>query len=336
MAHTFEGNTNKSFNSRGVQFVWDSTSLKLAEECPRKYKYTLIDGWQAPGRSVHLDFGAWYATALEHFHKLRAGGMSYDDAVCEVVSEALISSWVRNWEAINEPSSQTDYVFRTIGDIKERSRIGEGSPWESGHNLKTRETLIRTIIWYLDQFQDDSMSTVILADGKPAVELSFLIPISDDLFLSGHMDRLVEYSGDIFVTDNKTTGSTISARYFDGWNPDIQMSMYTFAGKMIYKMPISGVVIDAAQIAVGFTRFERGFTFRSTEQLDEWYDQVQYLIQETQAYTKEDYFPMRTSACGNYGGCQFRDVCSRSPSVRDNFLRAKFIQGPTWDPAARR
>lgn len=319
MAHTFEGNTNKSFNDRGVQFVWDSTSLKLAEECPRKYKYTLIDGWQAPDRSVHLDFGAWYATALEHYHKLRALGLSIDDATIEVVREALTSSWV--FDADPETGALLE---------------GTGSPWESGHNLKTRETLIRTIVWYLDQFQDDSMSTVILADGKPAVELSFLIPISDDLFLSGHMDRLVEYSGDIFVTDNKTTGSTISARYFDGWNPDIQMSMYTFAGKMIYKMPISGVVIDAAQIAVGFTRFERGFTFRSTEQLDEWYDQVQYLIQETQAYTKEDYFPMRTSACGNYGGCQFRDVCSRSPSVRDNFLRAKFIQGPTWDPAARR
>lgn len=325
---------NQSFNSRGVQFVWDSTSLKLAEECPRKYKYIMIDGWQAPGRSVHLDFGAWYATALEHYHKLRAEGCPYDDAVCAVIHEALVSSWVYETEEYQpEPDLSPGVV-----NFASATRIipGTGSPWDSGHNLKTRETLIRTIIWYLDQFQDDSMSTVILADGKPAVELSFLIPISDDLFLSGHMDRLVEYSGDIFVTDNKTTGSTISAKYFDGWNPDIQMSMYTFAGKMIYKMPISGVVIDAAQIAVGFTRFERGFTFRSTEQLDEWYDQVQYLIQETQAYTKEDYFPMRTSACGNYGGCPFRDVCSRSPSVRDNFLRAKFIQGPTWDPAARR
>lgn len=325
---------NKSFNSKGVQFVFDSTSLKLAEECPRKYKYIMIDGWQAPGRSIHLDFGAWYATALEHFHKARALGIPYDDAVCDVVREALISSWVYETEEY-----QPDIDLSPGGvNYSTATRIipGTGHPWESGHNLKTRETLIRTIIWYLSQFEEDSMSTVILADGKPAVELSFLIPISDDLFLSGHMDRLVEYSGDIFVTDNKTTGSTISARYFDGWNPDIQMSMYTFAGKMIYKMPISGVVIDAAQIAVGFTRFERGFTFRSTEQLDEWYDQVQYLIQETQAYTKEDYFPMRTSACGNYGGCQFRDVCSRSPSVRDNFLRAKFIQGPTWDPAARR
>lgn len=333
---------NKSFNAQGTQFVWDSTSLKLAEECPRKYKYVMIDGWQAPGRSVHLDFGAWYATALEHFHKARALGIPYDDAVCNVVQEALVSSWIYNWEPFVERAADDvdGYIYRITGtidnEVKEMARIGEGSPWESGHNLKTRETLIRTIIWYLDQFQDDSMSTVILADGKPAVELSFLIPISDDLFLSGHMDRLVEYSDDIFVTDNKTTGSTISAKYFDGWNPDIQMSMYTFAGKMIYKMPISGVVIDAAQIAVGFTRFERGFTFRSTEQLDEWYDQVQYLIEETQAYTKAGYFPMRTSACGNYGGCQFRDVCSRSPSVRDNFLRAKFIQGPAWDPAARR
>lgn len=302
----------KAFDKDGIQFGWDSTSIKLAEECLYKYKLKLIEGWQPETLSVHLRFGQHYATALEHYHKFVALGIDHDEAVYLVVKEALEDTW-------------------------DRPEDGEAGPWESDHNVKTRANLIRTIIWYLEQFgKDDAVSTLILSDGVPAVEHSFALPVDNGIVFAGHLDRLGVYAGDPYVQDQKTTGSTITQRYFEGFNPDTQMSMYTFAGKVAYGIPVKGVIIDAAQIAVGFSRFERGFTFRVEAQLNEWYDHTMYHIEVARKATRENFFPMNRSSCGNYGGCEFRDICSRAPSVREQFLKAKYIRGPRWDPLTPR
>lgn len=321
--------TNKSFDEAGVQFAWDSTSIKLAEACLRKYYYKMIVGWQAERKSVHLLFGGWYASALESYYKYVADGMSSHDALVEVVHEALVETWV--FPDCPECSPTVSVACPTC-DGEGKLTVG-GEPWKSDHNTKTRENLIRTIVWYVDQFgEDDSCSTVILSNGKPAVEHSFRLEADNGIILSGHLDRLVEYGGLPYIQDQKTTQSTISPRYFEGYNPDTQMSLYTFAGKAIFGLPIKGIMIDAAQIAVGFTRFERGFSFRSEDQLNEWYDHSMYYIERARQATRDNYFPLNPSSCNNYGGCEFRHICSKAPSVREQFLKGDFVKGKRWDP----
>lgn len=309
----------KSFDASGVQFGWDSTSIKSAEKCLRYYFYKHIEGWQPRRKSVHLLFGGWYASALESYHGYVASGMDPEEAVLEVVAEAMQETWVYEEDENGEPIP------------------GTGAPWESDHNTKTRANLIRTIVWYLDQFgEDDQCRTIILSSGKAAVEHSFQLDADDGIILSGHIDRLVDFGGKPYVQDQKTTGSTITARFFDGFNPDTQMSLYTFAGRALFGIPVKGVMIDGAQIAVGFTRFERGFTFRDEGSLNEWYDEAMHTIEGAQRATRESFFPKNTASCGNYGGCEFRHVCARSPSVREQFLKADFEKQPRWDPLESR
>lgn len=307
----------KAFEN-GIQFAWNSTSIKLVQECLYKYKLIMIDGWQSPELSVHLRFGIAYATALEHYFKYLADGLSSEEALVRIIREAMIETW-------NHDKDEEGNLIK-----------GTGAPHVFDHNAKTRENLIRSIIWYFDHFKEDTMTTIILSDGRPAVEHTAIIPVENDILFTAHLDRLVEYTGNPMVMDQKTTGTTITPRYFDGYNPDVQMSMYTFIGKATFGIPIKGVVIDAAQIAVGFTRFERGFTFRTDEQLDEWYNGAMYHIETAQAATRENYFPMNQTACGNYGGCPFREACSRSPKVREQFLKARFVQGVPMDPLSTR
>lgn len=309
----------KSFDADGVQFGWDSTSIKAAEKCLRYYFYKHIEGWQPRRKSVHLLFGGWYAAALESYHNYVAKGMDSEEAVLEVVAEAMQETWLYELDENGDPIP------------------GTGGPWTSDHNTKTRENLIRTIVWYLDQFgADDTCNTVILSSGEAAVEHSFQLDADNGIVLSGHIDRLVEYGGKVYVQDQKTTGTTITARFFDGFNPDTQMSLYTFAGKALFGNPVSGVMIDGAQIAVGFTRFERGFSFRDEGSLNEWYDEAMWHIEKAQHATRERFFPKNPASCGNYGGCEFRHVCSRSPSVREQFLKADFERQPRWDPLESR
>lgn len=293
--------------------------------CPRYYQYKHILGWYAPEKSVHLRFGGIYATALEHFYKFIAEGQSREDAIISVVHEALIASW--------------DYAYATAEAAltqDETKRLpGTGAPWNTYHQQKTRSTLIRTIVWYFEHFRED-IPIVTIANGKPAVELSFKLPVDNGIIFCGHLDRLVDYGGSPMVLDQKTTGMTVGQYFFDQFTPDTQMSMYTFAGKMIFNIPVKGVVIDAAQIAINFTRYERGTAFRTEGQLNEWYDETMQTIEKAQASSREEHFPMNTTACGNFGGCEFRKICSKSPEVREQFLKGNFSKRRTWDPMISR
>lgn len=304
------------FDSTGAQFAWDSTSLGWAETCLRKYQYYMIDGWRPLGGSIHLEFGLAYATALEHFHKHLASGMDHEDALCEVIHEALCATWVEERYFVD-------------GEWKD-------GPIEWDHPSKTRANLLRTIIWYTDHFREDSCTTVILSNGKPAVEYSFSFELADGLVYCGHIDRLVEYAGEVYVQDQKTTGGTLSPRYFEQFSPHTQMSGYTLAGKIIHNTKVKGVMIDAVQIAVGFSRFERGFTFRTERQLDEWRTDSLLHIAKAREATVNGYFPQNRSSCDKFGGCEFRRVCSLSPEVRPNFLKADFKQDKKWNPLERR
>lgn len=296
-----------------IQFAWDSTSLGWLKECPRKYQYHMVEGWRSKGESVHLRFGQLYHSALELYDRLRAEGVDHDQALRTVVYATMKETW--------EPAE---------GDTPEH-------PWDSGHNLKTRETLVRSIIWYLDHFIDDPAKTVILTNGKPAVELSFKMELdwgpgrSQPYILCGHLDRVVEFSGGTYVMDRKTSTSTIGSYYFDQFEPDNQMSLYTLAAKVIYQTPVKGVIIDAAQVAVGFTRFSRGFTYRTDHQIEEWLKDVKFWFRQAEGYAIEGYWPMNDKSCHKYGGCPFRKVCSKDPSVRDKFLATDFTRHP-WNP----
>lgn len=627
---------SKSFDSHGLQFAWNSSSIKLAEACLRKYQYAMIEGWQSALPSAHLIFGGHFATALEHYHKALALGTDPFEALLDVVHEALIATWEYDQCDCNGFLNKCE----TCGG-KNGGQYG-GQPWDSLHNLKTRGNLIRSIVWYIDHFADDTMPVIQLSDG-PAVELSFTLEVDDGLVFAGHLDRLVTYGEDPYVMDQKaqplttkvltdngwveiqalsigdkvigqdgteteviglfpkgvtevyrvkfndgssvkcgidhlwtvqdqfgswktiemkemlgapaykkfavplvkpiqhsekelplhpyligallgdgylngnsiqlsstkqwlidnvvavlpegdkikkaskfnnswtisggppssktlraieslglrrklsttkfiptdyligseeqrrqllaglldtdggwndkhriydsmsfqlirdvcqlvrslggtaryrvradgcyrasirmpefpsgvgkryitgieriedeetmcikvsaddglyvtenyivthnTTGSTITQRFFEQFKPDTQMSMYSFAGKMILGTPVKGVIIDGAQIAVGFTRFERGFTFRTDGELNEWYDSAMYHIEQARNATRKMNFPMNTASCGNYGGCPFRAVCARDPEHRSQFLKADFVQGKPLDPLEQR
>jgi hypothetical protein len=296
------------FNSEGVQFAFDSTSLGWAETCPRLYQYNMLEGWSHLHGNVHLEFGGHYATALEHFHKHLATGMDREQALREIVREALCATW--------------------------DAELGIPRGWD--HTSKTRPNLIRTIIWYVDHFNPDPLHTVLLGDGRPAVEYSFTLELADDVLYCGHIDRLVDYNGDIYVQDQKTTGSTVTPNYFAKFAPDVQMSGYAYASSIFYQSPVKGVIIDAAQIAVGFSRFERGFTFRTPMQLEEWRTDTLHHIAAIQQHTRAGYYPQNRTSCDKFGGCAFRDVCSKSPEVRKNFLAADFEQTRKWNPLDRR
>jgi hypothetical protein len=303
--------TRKSFNHEG-QFIFDSTSLNVAQECLRKYYYSMILNLEPKSKSVHLIFGGIYAKALETFYLKRAEGMSIDEALRFVVRQALVESWDRE----------------------------KNEPLHFDSAAKTRANLIRTIVWYVDEFAHENESgirTHHLSNGKPAVELSFVLELDDVFMYAGHLDRVVAYGDGLYWMDQKTTGSTISSYFFDQFKPSNQFYGYTWAGQTILKSPVRGGIIDAAQIAQGFSRFARQPITVTKDTLDEWVDTARHTMYGVRSAYMLQKWPMNLTSCGNYGGCPFRELCTRPPSVREKFVEGNYqVRTQPWDPATPR
>ncbi len=297
------------------QIAWDSTSLGWAKECWTLYRYFMLEGWSPRSKGIHLAFGGWYASGVERYAHARATGLSHDEAEVKMVRWVLENSGTR-------------------------SEDGSWTPWSppADHkdaNIKNRYTLIRSLVWNCEDRLGSPFKTVILANGKPAVELSFNFAFTEiegeSISLAGHMDELCEADGVYYVKDDKTTKSPLSAHYFQQWSPNNQMSLYSIAGRIILDKPVRGVLVRAAQIGVEFTRFATAQVPRPQAVLAEWLEDAKFYIRQARENALTGHFPRNDKSCGNYGGCVFQKVCSVSPSHRQAWLEQDF-EKRIWNP----
>lgn len=303
---------NSSFvEGSQAQFAWDSVSLNSFKTCPRKYLYEIINGYELKVRPATLSFGISFHTCLETWHKLLASGMSKDTALLRVTRLAGL--------------------------------LGESIP--PGDTARTKETLMRTVVWYIFQFWDDQARTTQLTTGKPAVEFSFTFPLGQvngvEIYLSGHIDRVVEYDSQVFISDYKTTKSALDHRYFDQYKPNGQLKQYMLAGVVLatdgtaIPEPPAGVLVEAAQLGVTFSRFQRFPVMYSAADLEEYAKNTLDWVTQAHYFASVSNWPMNESSCDKYGGCTFREICRQSPGYRDLYLNASFHRR-TWDPLRAR
>lgn len=307
-----------------IQYAWDSTSIGYLKTCPQLYKYIMIDGWAEKDTSIHLRFGQEYHQAIEEYEKLVAGGdIAHDDALAHVVRELI-------WR---------------VSDVAEIPF--DPSPDTKAGKYKSRKALIRAVIWYLDERPKDTVKTHVLNDGRPAIELSFRFELTKGpggqdaipYILCGHLDSVVDFNGELFVMDHKTTTTTPGSYYFNTFEPNNQMTLYTLASQIVLEAPVAGVIINAMQLKVDSCSTARGMTYRSADQLSEWIDDLEVFFKNAEYYAVNEHWPKNDTACDKFGGCRFREICSKSPSVRENFLKSSFTKlevHERWNPLKAR
>src|SRR5215470_9778652 len=127
---TTTANTSFSQLLPTLQLYVDASSLTEFKTCPRKYYYSIVLGRQPTQESVHLTFGTLLHSAVELYHKTRfhkGSVKSHNETLREVVKWLMNATW-----------------------DKEHNR-----PWTSNDKYKNRFTLVRTVVWYLDEHQED-------------------------------------------------------------------------------------------------------------------------------------------------------------------------------------
>jgi hypothetical protein len=290
-----------------IQYIYDSTMLGDLKRCPQYYYLTHICGWRQKVESEHLRFGTEYHHGLQNYDLSVASGLRHDDAVFDVTREALLST----------------------------------ADWDSEHETKTRQNLIRSLIWHMSLYRSDPAETIIKADGKPAVELSFFFeldfgPAPDIRYsLCGRMDRAANYTGGIHIVDYKTSTYPPTQHFFKRYDRDNQMTFYSFAGEIVLNKPIRGVIIDAVKVGKEESVFGRGMTHRTKETIKEWLSELGYWFELQRQFANSNNWPHNDTACEMYGGCRFKEVCSTPKSLRQRVLESNFIKTPKeerWNP----
>lgn len=302
-----------------IQWAWDSSSLSMMKRCPREYYYGQVLGLRRKRRSAPATFGGAFAKAMETF-ETEEPKVGRGPALNEALRAATVAS--------------------------------EGM---EDHKSRTREALMRSVIAYVDHHATDNVTTLRKTDGDAAVELHFKVPLGPvisflpetEVVMCGYMDRVVDFQGTPLVLDNKTTGASISTEkgseaYFKNFTPDNQIDTYVWAAKEAFGIPVRGVIIDAMQIAKTKTAFARHIIHRTTGQIAEWRGGLNYwlrlaatssmaLLHVKTGEDRAQVFPQNQTSCHKYGGCTFRNICGKDPSVRAAFLETDFEERP-WNP----
>jgi len=308
-------------NGNKLQFAWDATSLSTFKACPRKFYYTQMLSLRGKERAAPLVFGGHLHDALERYERALHAGVPFNDAVRDTVIYLL-----------KVTTTRVKFVNQETKKEEERLIF-----WTTDDTTRTRETLVRAFVWYTEQFRNDPLKAYILANGKPALELSFRLelplktPNGNPYLWCGHIDKVAELQGNLYIQERKHTKQTLAPSYFDKYSPNTQVTGYIFSAAVILQRPVGGAFIDAAQTAVSFSRYARGMQNRTQDQISEWYRGTLYWIKQAEACAVDNFWPMNEESCSNFGGCPFRSVCSKDPKVRKNFLDSDF-EHRAWNP----
>lgn len=351
--------------------AWDATSLRTLMECPRKFQLMQNEGWRLRG-NIHLEFGTLYHEAAEMFDKALLAGVSKEQATWDVFKHiatlpaaVLETAYLPVWrctspaEVIGVRSKKLQKNTKRCPRAKvpqfDGHRLGEACPdcglpteddWEmvAPDKNKNRNTLLRTVLYYCDT-SDDRVTPYAFPDGTAAVELSFCLPLpleSPDgtpYLLTGNLDGMVEFAGEVVPRERKTTKSTPGSYFFDRYAPDVQVDTYDLACWALYSDLLDpkphGIMVEVTQCTQNVTRIERQIINIPEERREEWLRELQVWIKTAEGYARADFWPKNTSACNANGGCPMRAVCRQSPSYRARFLAGSVDyeqRAERWNP----
>lgn len=280
--------------------VIDSGMFADFKACPQKFFYSHVAEWKPKGTSVHLHAGGAFAKGMEAARTaFFVKGLGADESVALGLQALLLA----------------------YGDFE--------CPSDSA---KSAVNMAGAFEFYFDRYPlgNDGTEPVTFASGRKAIEYSFAHPLpimhpetGEPLIASGKMDAILKAYGGRFICDEKTTKS-LGATWSRQWDLRSQFTGYAWGCRESGE-PVNGVIVRGVSILK--TKFDtlQAVSYRPDWQLDRWYAELLEWVSEMILMWKRDrYRHALDSACENYGGCPFKQICMTQESERDPFLNTYF------------
>lgn len=314
-----------------LRLAWDATTLNALLGNPTAYYWEHVLGWRGLEASLPMRWGiVWHEVVAEYLLQ-RLHGASREDAVHSACRLAITKAG--EFE-INELAA------------------------EAGQDRKKRNvrTLLRSIVWYDEVYGDDDYlePAYLPHTDSPGLETHFSMPIpdpDDDMkplkaytgepyILAGHIDQIAwDRDRECLVgVERKNTTSTPSGWYWARYDPSPQINTYALVTSMLYpNEKVGGVIIEACQNGVGFTRFERKMVHRTEAHHRQWLrcvcNWIRFAEERAVVGDWEDWL----NPASKFDGGVYNMIAAQSPAVWDNFLASHCQREEgLWNPLEHR
>ena len=276
----------------------NASSVDIINTCPRKAEYALLRGMRKEDESEALVFGKAIHAALETLYRADPAKRSLSDMIA---------------------------AFEAAGASLASVPEGEKRSISNGVKILNR---------YFASYASDPWVIYFDANG-PFVERSFELPFkthnkftswpwtTTDVFVHGQIDAVMQNTdtGELVVVDHKTT-STVSD-LINRVKPNLQFSLYAWAANQM-GLKVSRVMVNGIQVAKTKSDFLRIFTDRGPDDFAELDLSITHAIEQYDKFFASEAWPMNTSSCSNYGGCQYLGICQLDKSLKENAIRAQY------------
>jgi len=255
--------------------------------CPKQFFYSYIRGLSSRRLSIHLHFGACFASGLETFRREfypAADTSRHNDAIY-----AGLLAIIREW--------------------------GDYPP--DDEEPKTLWTCLAALDYYFEVHPPatDIIQPFIRQNGEPAVEYSFTLPLEvnhpesrEPLIYAGRFDMLGVYENQLVVVDEKTT-KQLGASWSSSWDMRAQFKGYMYAAHQFGHKVIGAVVRGIALRKTGFDHADALVQCADWD-LERWWEQLHYDIERMVQCWERGYWDLNLdSSCTSYGGCAFTPLC---------------------------
>ena len=273
----------------GSIYFINSSSVDIIQTCPRKAQYALVRSMRKDDESEALTFGKAIHAALEVHYKAHPK----DRSLAHIM------------KAFEEAAATLSHVPDT-----EKRSIANG---------------MKILSRYFSTYAEDPWMTYFDKDG-PFVERSFELPFANDIFVHGQMDAVMRNidTGELVVVDHKTTSTVTDL--INRAKPNLQFSLYAWAANKM-GLPINKVMVNGIQVAKTKSDFMRIFTERGASDYAELELSLRNAVDQFERFSKSEAWPMNTSSCSNYGGCQYLEICQLNKDLRENAIRSQYPWG---------
>ena len=271
------------------------SSIETFHSCPRKFEIYRMNYAPKEKGTIDTAFGHAVGVGVQELLISNSGGAQLRDANTEYLTDYQNALWKMflSWEV-------------PIDEVKPKSKKSFHTACLAVEKYQQQLLPLLTEEWELAYFQ-----------GKPAVELGFIIKLPNDYYYRGYVDAvLVNKKEKRFrVLELKTTGLSVV---------DISQYKNSFQGVGY------GVILDklassmdyAADYYVDYlvykTVSQEFITFpflKTTYQRAKWLSQLLLEADTIDMYLKRELFPTHGESCYNfYRQCQYFGICERENS----------------------
>lgn len=282
---------------------FDNSMLETYKQCPRLYWLRYVLNVAPVEKSYPITFGVAY-------HKYR-----------EVIERAFLTNPDGDVTVMHQLALKK--AFDVFGDTD-----AADPPLDHKHSFLTRARLLDTIeqgfeYWLSEKRQGDWKVL------EP--EQAFELQLPSGAYYGGRMDQVLEWSSDLWVRDFKTT-SRMGRTYAHQFEPNAQFDGYIWGAQETSGRRVKGVIVETVYNTKNIGPQHSNFlSTRTPFSIEEWLEDTEAAIADVNRDQQRRFYPKRTSACMNYGGCYFRDFCKMSNwASRESWLH-NHTTAKTWD-----